>query len=183
MALKRFFLSAAMVAVTAAGAWAFELKSPAFSNGGTIAEKHVYQGFGCAGGNLSPALSWSDPPAGTKSFALMVHDPDAPTGGAGFWHWIVYNIPASATGLPEGVGKNGKGLPEGAVEWTTDFGKPGYGGPCPPKGDKPHRYRFTLYALKTEKLEIAPNATASLAGFLINANALDNTTLTGVFGR
>ncbi len=183
MKFKGFVLSAVLIAVSTLGAWAFELKSPAFSNGGKIAEKHVYQGFGCNGGNLSPALSWSDPPAGTKSFALMMHDPDAPTGGAGFWHWIVYNIPASVTGLPEGVGKNGKGLPEGAVEMVTDFGKPGYGGPCPPKGDKPHRYRFTLYALKTEKLEMAPNATASLAGFLINANALDNTTLTGVFGR
>ncbi len=180
MALKRFLLSAALVTASAAGAWAFELKSPVFSDGGTIAEKYSYQGFGCVGGNLSPALSWSDPPAGTKSFALMMHDPDAPTGGAGFWHWIVIDIPASATGLPEGVGKD---LPEGAVEISGDFGKPGYGGPCPPKGDKPHHYNFTLYALKTDKLEIPPQATASLVGFLVNSNALGKATLTGVFGR
>jgi Raf kinase inhibitor-like YbhB/YbcL family protein len=183
MVLRKILLSAALVGACAAGAQAFELKSPAFAEGGLIAEKHVFKGFGCAGGNISPALSWKDPPAGTKSFALMVHDPDAPTGGAGFWHWAVANIPASATGLPEGIGKDGKGLPEGAVEISTDFGAPGYGGPCPPKGDKPHRYNFTLYALKTDKLELPPQATASLAGFLINTNALGKATLTGVYER
>ena len=129
-----------------------------------------------------PRLSWSDPPAGTKSFAVLVHDPDAPTGGAGFWHWVVYNIPATATGLPQGVGKEGKGLPEGAAQMATDFGVPGYGGPCPPKGDAPHHYHFTVYALKTDKLELPPHATASLAGFLINANALGKATLTGTSG-
>jgi Raf kinase inhibitor-like YbhB/YbcL family protein len=182
MNLGRFLLSTALLAASVAGAWAFELKSPAFTEGGSISEKHVFQGFGCAGGNLSPALSWSDPPAGTKSFALAVHDPDAPTGGAGFWHWVVVDIPASARGLPEGVGKESK-LPEGAVEIATDFGAPGYGGPCPPKGDRPHRYNFTIYALKTAKLELPPHATASLAGFLIHANTLDKATLTGVYDR
>ena len=110
---------------------------------------------------------------------MLVHDPDAPTGGAGFWHWVVYNIPATATGLPQGVGKDGKGLPEGAKQVATDFGVPGYGGPCPPKGDKPHHYHFTVYALKTDKLDLPPHATASLAGFLINANALGKASLTG----
>jgi Raf kinase inhibitor-like YbhB/YbcL family protein len=184
MALKLFLASAALLAASATNVWAFELKSPDIApGGGPIAETFVYHGFGCAGGDLSPALAWSNPPAGTKSFAVLVHDPDAPTGGAGFWHWVVYNIPASATGLPQGVGKDGKGLPEGAKQVATDFGVPGYGGPCPPKGDKPHHYNFTVYALKTDKLDLPPHATASLAGFLINANALAKASLTGTYGR
>ncbi len=182
MKLKFLLMASALLAATAS-AGAFELKSPDLADGNSIANPFVFKGFGCEGGNLSPALSWIDPPEGTKSFALMVHDPDAPTGGAGFWHWVVYNLPVSATGLPQGVGKDGKGLPEGANQVATDFGEPGYGGPCPPKGDSPHHYRFTVYALKTEKLEIPPKATASLAGFLINANAIGKATLTGVYGR
>jgi Raf kinase inhibitor-like YbhB/YbcL family protein len=183
MVLKKFLVSVAFFAVSAGSAGAFELKSPDVTDGGAIAEKFVYNGFGCAGGDLSPALNWSDPPAGTKSFAVLAHDPDAPTGGAGFWHWVVYNIPATATGLPQGVGKDGKGLPEGAAQVATDFGVPGYGGPCPPKGDAPHHYHFTVYALKTDKIELPPHATASLAGFFINANALGKATLTATFGR
>jgi Raf kinase inhibitor-like YbhB/YbcL family protein len=183
MVLRKILVSAACLAVSAASAGALELKSPDVANGGTIAEKFVFNGFGCAGGDLSPALNWSDPPAGTKSFAVLAHDPDAPTGGAGFWHWVVYNIPATATGLPQGVGKDGKGLPEGATQVATDFGAPGYGGPCPPKGDAPHHYHFTVYALKTDKIELPPHATASLAGYFINANALGKATLTATYGR
>jgi Raf kinase inhibitor-like YbhB/YbcL family protein len=183
MALKKLLMSAAFLAVSAYGACALELKSPDIADGGMIAEKFVFKGFGCAGGNFSPALNWSNPPVGTRSFALLVHDPDAPTGGAGFWHWVVTDIPASATGLPERVGKDGKGLPQGAAQVATDFGEPGYGGPCPPKGDAPHHYHFTVYALKVEKLDLPPHATASLAGFLVNANSLGKATLTGMFGR
>ena len=181
MKLKWLLFAASLLAVGQAEA--FELKSSDLTEGNSIANKFVFNGFGCEGGNLSPSLSWSDPPDGTKGYALLVHDPDAPTGGAGFWHWFVYNIPAATTSLPQGVGKDGKGLPEGAVQVTTDFGEPGYGGPCPPKGDTPHRYRFTVYALKTDSLDIPPKATASLAGFLVNANALGKATLTGVYGR
>mgnify|MGYP005833538239 CR=1 FL=1 len=97
----------------------------------------------CDGHNISPQLSWSGAPEGTKSFALTCIDPDAPMGN--FIHWLVYNIPASAKGIPRGGP-----LPEGATEVTNDFGKISYGGPCPPSGT--HRYFFTLYALKTEKL-------------------------------
>ncbi len=112
-----------------------------------------------------------------------MHDPDARTGGAGFWHWIAYNIPASATGLPQGVGKEGNGLPEGAAEIATDFGVAGYGGPCPPKGSGLHHYHITVYALNTDKLELPPHATASLAGAFINRNALGKATLTGTVER
>jgi Raf kinase inhibitor-like YbhB/YbcL family protein len=187
MKLKNVALAASLFAagilLASKNAWSFELKSPDLADGNSIANPFVYKGFGCEGGNLSPALSWSDPPEGTKGYALLVHDPDAPTGGAGFWHWVVVNIPATTTSLPQGVAKDGKGLPEGASQVSTDFGEPGYGGPCPPKGDTPHRYHFTIYALKTDKLELPLKATASLAGFLVNANSLGKATLTGVYGR
>lgn len=166
----------------AGGAQAFELKSSDIAPGATIDMRHVYKGFGCEGQNLSPALSWSNPPAGTKSYALLVHDPDAPTGGAGFWHWVVLDIPVSVTSLPRGVGA-GASLPQGAREIRTDFGQPGWGGPCPPVGDKPHHYNFTIYAMKVEHLDVPEGATASLAGFLVNANSLGKATLTGLYGR
>jgi Raf kinase inhibitor-like YbhB/YbcL family protein len=178
MAFKKWTLAGALMIAGAHGAAALELTSPDLAPGATIDNKFVFKGFGCEGGNVAPALNWSGAPEGTKSFALLVHDPDAPTGGAGFWHWLAIDIPADVKALPQG----GK-LPEGAKEINTDFGAPGYGGPCPPKGDKPHHYNFTVYALKVPKLDLPPNATASLAGFMINANALAHATLTSVYGR
>jgi Raf kinase inhibitor-like YbhB/YbcL family protein len=185
MALKSLLASALLLAAAAAPAVAFELRSPDIPpGGGAIGETFVYNGFGCKGGNLSPALAWRDPPPGTKSFAILLHDPDAPTGRAGFWHWIVYDIPAKVSGLPQGAGAgNGTGLPAGAKQAVTDFGVPGYGGPCPPVGDKPHHYNFTIYAETSEKLAIPPRATASVAGFVIKANSLGKASLTGTYGR
>lgn len=181
MGLKSGLLSAALLLASVGAAASLELQSADIAPGATIAAKHVYKGFGCAGGNISPALSWSGAPEGTKSFALLMHDPDAPTGGAGFWHWIVYDIPATATGLP--AGDSGKGLPVGAKQLTTDFGKAGYGGPCPPEGAAPHHYNLTLYALKIAKLPVTQHTPASLAGFMINSNAIATATLTGLYGR
>jgi Raf kinase inhibitor-like YbhB/YbcL family protein len=178
MVLTRGLLAGVLLFGGVGAASALELKSPDIAPGATIGEKFVFKGFGCEGGNVSPALEWSGAPEGTKSFALLVHDPDAPTGGAGFWHWALVDIPADVSSL-----KQGATVPAGAKEITTDFGAPGYGGPCPPKGDKPHRYNFTLYALKVAKLDLPPNATASLTGFLVNANALAKATLTGTYGR
>lgn len=161
----------------------FTLKSPNFRHNGTIGMEHVFNSFGCTGQNLSPALAWSGAPEGTKSFALLCHDPDAPTGGAGWWHWLVLNIPASATGLARDAGRaDGSGLPAGVAHVNTDFGGPGWGGPCPPVGDKPHRYVFTLYALKVDKLD-ASGGTASLAGYMVNGNAVGKAKLIGRFGR
>jgi Raf kinase inhibitor-like YbhB/YbcL family protein len=161
----------------------FRLSSPDFRAGGTLSMEQVFNSFGCTGQNISPALSWSGAPAGTQSFALLCHDPDAPTGGAGWWHWLVLNIPASATGLAKDAGKaDGSKLPPGAIQVNTDFGGPGWGGPCPPPGDKPHRYVFTLYALKVDRLDPS-GGTASLAGYMVNGNALAKATLIGKFGR
>ena len=160
----------------------FTLASPTIKPGARIAEAQVFDGFGCTGQNVSPALKWSGAPKGTRSYALTVYDPDAPT-GSGWWHWVVVNIPANVTELPEGAGTGAGRLPAGALQVRTDFGKPGWGGPCPPQGDKPHRYVFTLHALKTEKLDLPADATAALAGFMINANKLRTATFTGTYGR
>ena len=179
-----FLLAAVLFAAGSAQAEAFKLSSADIKANAPIADEQVFAGFGCSGKNVSPALKWSGVPAGTKSFALLVHDPDAPTGGAGWWHWVVTNIPADATELPKGAGKaDGSALPKGAAQITTDFGGPGWGGPCPPAGHKPHRYNFSLHALKVDKLDLPQGATASLAGFMINANSIGKATLTGKYGR
>ena len=181
-------ISAALLLTTAgvrtAAAAPFALTSAAFKNNGTIEQKNAGNIMGCTGENKSPALEWKNPPAGTKSFALMVHDPDAPTGGSGFWHWIVYNIPADATSLPEGAGDaGGAGLPKGAVQGNTDMGKPGYVGMCPPPGPK-HHYNFMLFPLKVDKLDVPPGATAAYVGFNANANLIGKPAkLTGVYAR
>jgi Raf kinase inhibitor-like YbhB/YbcL family protein len=157
------------------------LTSPDMTEGGTLAPAQVLNGFGCEGGNLSPALDWTGAPQGTKSFVLTAYDPDAPT-GSGWWHWTVFNIPADATGLPGGAAM-GAGLPEGAVEGRTDFGAPGYGGACPPPGDAPHRYVFTLFALKETGLPLDEGASGAMVGFLARANAIESATLTATYGR
>lgn len=160
----------------------FELTSPDIAQGRRIKDAQVFDGFGCSGRNISPALAWKHAPAGTRSFALMVHDPDAPT-GSGWWHWIVYNLPASTTSLPANAGSPGAGLlPVGAAQGLTDYGSAGYGGPCPPPG-KPHRYFFRLYALKVDKLDLPQNASAALTGFNVKANALGQAEIMAVYGR
>ena len=145
-----------------------------------FAQTQVANTFGCSGGNVSPQLSWADAPAGTKSFALTLYDRDAPT-GSGWWHWVVVNIPPSVTQLAAGASPSK--MPAGSVETRTDFGKPGYGGPCPPPGDKPHHYLFTIYALKVDKLDLDAQASGAMAGYMIRANSLGSATFTAAFGR
>jgi Raf kinase inhibitor-like YbhB/YbcL family protein len=159
----------------------FRVTSPDLQSNGRIAPTHVFNGMGCAGQNISPTLQWSNPPAGTKSFAVTAYDPDAPT-GSGWWHWVMYNIPAGTTGLAAGAG-NGRNAPRGSAQGTTDFGTKGYGGPCPPVGDKPHHYHFTVFALKVDRLDLPGNATAAMVGFNLNANKLATARVTGLYGR
>jgi Raf kinase inhibitor-like YbhB/YbcL family protein len=160
----------------------FTLTSSDFTQGGTLANAQVFNEFGCRGGNVSPALAWSGAPAGTKSFALLMHDPDAPT-GSGWWHWLVYNITPGTTSLPAGAGDPRKCLmPAGAVQGRTDYGSVGYGGPCPPPG-KPHHYNFSLYALKVAKLEVPEGSSAALIAFNVRAQALAEARITGMYGR
>ena len=182
---KKMMMIAAVVIATTAGSTlkaqgSFTLSSPDV-NKGTFGAAQIYNGFGCTGKNVSPALAWSGAPGGTRSFVLTMYDPDAPT-GSGFWHWVVMNIPATATSIPTGASGTGK-MPTGAVEMRTDFGTTGYGGPCPPAGDKPHRYIFTLFALKVDKLDVNPQATAAMVGFMTRANTIGTATFTATYGR
>jgi Raf kinase inhibitor-like YbhB/YbcL family protein len=166
--LSTLILCLGLPSVAAAG---FEVKSASINNGATISDEQVFNGFGCSGKNVSPELHWTGAPEGTRSFALTMYDPDAPT-GSGWWHWIVINLPASTTELPAGAGDPAKHLlPKGAMQGRTDFGKAAYGGPCPPAGDKPHHYAVTVYALKSP-LNVPKDASAALIGFNINANKL-----------
>lgn len=162
------------------------LTSESFKEGELLGMQHVLSeayGFGCAGNNLSPQLAWSGAPAGTESFAVTCFDPDAPT-GSGFWHWVVANIPADVTGLSLGAGDPTAGLlPAGALEVRTDFGKPGYGGPCPPQGANIHRYIFTLHAVDLKALPVTADTSAAIVGFYLNFHTLAKASLIGLFRR
>ena len=161
------------------------LTSESFQDGDYLANDHALSeayGFGCAGGNLSPQLSWSGAPEGAKSFALTCFDPDAPT-GSGFWHWVVVNIPANVAALALGAGSAGGSMPAGALQTRTDFGAPGYGGPCPPEGDHPHRYLFTLHAVGLDRLPVEADTSAAVVGFMLNFNTLAKAALMGLYKR
>jgi Raf kinase inhibitor-like YbhB/YbcL family protein len=180
---RALFVAVAGLAFGSAAAQEFTISSSDFEPGGPLKEAQVYKGFGCEGGNASPGLAWRNAPAGTKSFAVTVYDPDAPT-GSGWWHWLIFDIPATVTRLPARAGDPKTGLaPAASVQTPTDFGAPGYGGACPPKGDRPHRYVFTVYALKIEKLGLPTTATGAMVGFNLNAQSLGKATVTARYGR
>jgi len=182
---KKLLLVVVVLCCTATVALAgnFKLTSPTITSGSTLTEEQVFDGFGCTGKNQSPALQWTTGPKGTKSYAITVYDPDAPT-GSGWWHWVVYNIPATVTELAYGAGDaTGKLLPPGVLQGRTDFGTHAFGGACPPKGNKPHRYIFTVYALNIEKIDVPADASAALIGFMIHANTLDKASFTAKYGR
>jgi Raf kinase inhibitor-like YbhB/YbcL family protein len=163
-----------------------KIASNNFKDGDYLAQEHVLAadyGFGCSGGNKSPHLRWEAAPADTKSFAVTCYDPDAPT-GSGFWHWVLVNIPPTVAELPLDAGNPASGkLPAGALQVRTDFGKPGYGGPCSPQGDHPHRYIFTIHALSVDALPVTADSSAALVGFNINFNTLSKASLVGLFRR
>jgi len=142
------------------------------SVGGQATDKQVANTFGCKGQNISPQLSWTNAPEGTKSFAITMYDPDAPS-GSGWWHWVVFDIPANVMEFPEGAGDVTKNLaPKGCIQSNTDMGAPGYGGPCPPEGHGFHRYVITVFALKTDKLGLDKNSNPPLVGFYLNMNTI-----------
>ncbi len=158
---------------TGGAAMGFELKSRAFSSSGTIPTKYT-----CDGADLSPPLEWTGVPEGFETFALIADDPDAPVGT---WvHWVLYNIPGSASSLPEGVSTKEK-LEEGTIQGINDFRRVGYGGPCPPPG-KPHRYFFKLYAL-SKKLDLPPGATKKELLKSMQGSILGQAELMGMYGR
>lgn len=145
--------------------------------GGQFTNEFVAGNFGCNGNNQSPELHWTNAPVGTKSFAVTMYDPDAPT-GSGFWHWVMVNIPATTSQLKRGAGNIQEKLaPSGSLQSSNDTGAAGYQGPCPPEGDAPHRYIITIYALNTNQLGTSANSTAALTGFLLNKAAIAKASL------
>jgi len=169
---------ASVAPVHAAGK--FSLASADLKDGGVIDAKHAFDRGSCHGGNRSPQLSWSDPPEGTRSFAVTMFDPDAP--GRGWWHWAVAGLPASVHALPENASASGEIAKLGAVEARNDFDVDGYGGPCPPPG-KPHRYVITVYALSVADPGLAQGRPAALFDREIHASMLGSATLTLTYGR
>ena len=151
----------------------FMLKSDAFTDGTALPAQ-----FTCDGEDQSPPLSWSEPPDGTKSFALIVDDPDAPSGT--FRHWAAFDIPASARGLPAGAGNETAG---DIAQARNDFGQPGYGGACPPPGHGTHHYRFKLFALDTDRLDLPPNASIEQVEEAATKRQLGRAELTGTYER
>ncbi|HDJ67044.1 MAG TPA: YbhB/YbcL family Raf kinase inhibitor-like protein [Nitrososphaeria archaeon] len=151
----------------------FILMSPAFKNGENIPEKYT-----CDGMDVSPPLSWSGFPAGTKSFVLIVEDPDAP--GGIFTHWIAYNISSKITSLPENV-KRVERLEDGILQGINSFGKIGYNGPCPPHGSK-HRYYFRIYALDCY-IDLPPGATRDEILKMIENHVIGEAELLGYYER
>lgn len=157
------------------GASALQLESTEIAEGAPIAQAQAWPQ--CKGENISPTLTWSGVPEGTKSFAVTVLDPGA-MGGKGFWHWLIFNIPADARGLAQGAGAaDGSKAPAGAVQGVNDFGTAGYAGPCPPKGQT-HRYVFTLWALDTETLPFRPDVTGAQARPQLQLHALGKAMIT-----
>jgi Raf kinase inhibitor-like YbhB/YbcL family protein len=137
------------------------LKSSGFDSGAVIPQRYT-----CDGENLSPPLHWGDVPDDTRSLAIVCVDPDAPSGA--FYHWIAYNIVASTTGLAEG---------------TNDFGKSGYGGPCPPRGHGPHHYEFRLLALSKDRLDVAARTTCRLIERAARGSLLEEASLVALYSR
>ena len=146
---------------------------------GQLTNKEVFSGFGCSGENISPELSWKDAPKGTKSFAITVYDPDAPT-GSGWWHWVVFDISKDKFTLPSGFGNSES---KDVIQSMTDFGKTGFGGACPPKGDKAHRYIFTVHSLDIETISLDKNSNPALVGYYLNAHSLAKASLISYCGR
>jgi Raf kinase inhibitor-like YbhB/YbcL family protein len=178
-------LATILIAVisTSAAAAPFRVTSSDMREGDSLATSQQFNGFGCRGGNVSPQLTWEHAPTGTRSFAVTAYDPDAPS-GSGWWHWTVVNIPPTVSSLATGAGdKNNAKLPAGAVQGRNDFGYAGFGGACPPPGDKPHRYHFTVWALNTATLPIDAQASGALVGFMLRSHAIASAQLTAMSGR
>jgi len=159
------------------------LSSDDISQGEFMTKNQEFNGFSCSGEDMSPHLKWSGVPKGTKSFAITSYDPDAPT-GSGWWHWQIVNIPKDIREVSSGAGSTKQDLaPKGSMQINNDFGSRGFGGACPPAGHGIHHYRFTIHALSVEKLELPENASGALAGYMINANTIESSTIESLYKR
>ncbi|MEJ2795831.1 YbhB/YbcL family Raf kinase inhibitor-like protein [Iodobacter sp. LRB] len=173
--MKAMLLTALLISQTVFAA-DFSVHSSDIKAGTPMSAQQEFNGFGCSGANLSPQLQWQNAPAGTKSFAITVFDPDAPT-GSGWWHWSVINIPANTTSVATGS------TPKGALETRTDYGSAGFGGACPPAGDPAHRYIHTIWALDIEQLPLDAQASGALVGYMLNQHKLGTAQLIATYQR
>ena len=162
----------------------FGLSSPDARLAVGVPEEYTANVFGCKGGNISPALQWSGAPAGTKSFVITLFDPDVPDTGSGWWHWVVYDVPAKVNSLPKGAGaEHSSMLPAGTQQGRTDLGNDAYHGPCPDKGQPPHHYKFTIYALSVEKLDVPPEASGAMVTSTAKESVLGKAVFIARYGR
>ncbi|MBC7411025.1 MAG: YbhB/YbcL family Raf kinase inhibitor-like protein [Bacteroidia bacterium] len=157
--------------------------------GGQATKTQEFGGFGCSGKNESPQLSWANAPEGTKSFAITMYDPDAPT-GSGFWHWVITDIPANVNELVTNAGNVALNLaPKGAIQSLTDYGVAGYGGPCPPEGHGLHQYIITIHALKVDKLGLdkmgmnPATTNAAVVGYFLWQNTIAKASIISYYQR
>jgi Raf kinase inhibitor-like YbhB/YbcL family protein len=160
----------------------FTVTSPTIKDQGNLPKLHVLNGFGCTGDNKSPELNWTNVPEGTQSFAITAFDPDAPT-DSGWWHWVAINIPATSRGVKVGASTDANALPAGTIQLRSDFGNAAFGGACPPENTKPHKYVFSVYALKVKTIGIPADSSAALTSFMIKANAIAKSSITAYYGR
>jgi Raf kinase inhibitor-like YbhB/YbcL family protein len=169
------------VSITTFGQETFTLSST--NLGGQTTKTNEFNGFGCSGDNKSPQLSWKNAPKETKSFAITMYDPDAPT-GSGFWHWVVFDIPANVNELVTNAGNVALNLaPKGAIQSITNYGIKGFGGPCPPKGHGFHQYIITVYALKTDSLGLNEDTNPAVVGFNLWNQTLAKASIVAYYKR
>ncbi|MFT2089961.1 YbhB/YbcL family Raf kinase inhibitor-like protein [Paraglaciecola sp. 2405UD69-4] len=161
----------------------FTLMSNDIAQGEFMDKAQEYNGFGCSGDDLSPHLKWVNAPEDTKSFAITAYDPDAPT-GSGWWHWQLVNIPKDTSELITGAASlKESAIPKGSMHVSNDYGAPSFGGACPPVGHGVHHYRFTVHALSVEKLALPEDASGALAGYMINANTIETSSIEALYKR
>lgn len=159
----------------------FTLTSADLNHGDQLGQPQASGRMGAGGGDVSPQLSWSGFPAGTKSFAVTVYDPDAPT-ASGFWHWAVFNVPATTTSLPAGAGsESGSGLPEGAVQLKNDAGTRNYVGAAPPENHGTHEYHVVVHAVDVDGLDIPEDASPAFLGFNLFSHTVGRARIIGTY--
>jgi Raf kinase inhibitor-like YbhB/YbcL family protein len=162
----------------------FVLSSPDTQLAAKVPEIYTANVFGCTGGNMSPPLQWTGAPAGTKSFVVTLFDPDVHDDPSGWWHWVVYNLPATVDKLPKGAGvEHSTVLPPGTMQGRTDLGNDAYHGPCPDKGDRPHQYTFTIYALSVAKLNVPADASGAMVVSTAKDSLLGKAVFIAHYGR
>ena len=175
----RMTLATGAVLFCAASANAMDLRSVEMAQGASLANEQVHGK--CGGQNISPSLSWTGAPGTAKSFAVTVFDPDAH--GTGWWHWIVFDIPATANALPKGAGSGATALPAGTIQGTNDFGDSAYGGACPPTGSGLHHYEFTLWVFDSPTIPFDATATGGKIGSWLRSHAIAKAQLVPVLER